>query len=289
MKTIWVTGSKGQLGTELMLQKGFMPGFAFAFTDIQELDLRDEQAVSRFIGENKPSYIINCAAYTAVDKAESDQKAAYEINRDVPAILQQHAKKQETTIIHVSTEYVFDGMATRPYNEKDVTNPQSVYGRSKLEGETAILEGKNNIVVRTSWLYSAYGNNFIKTMLRLGKEKKEIGVVNDQTGSPTWAADLAGAILTIIKQNDKSKSQLGGIYHYSNEGVISWYDFAVTIMNLAGLSCKVNPITTEQYHAPAKRPPNSAMDKRKIREAFDLSIPEWTTSLKKCLKQLSVQ
>jgi dTDP-4-dehydrorhamnose reductase len=287
MTTIWVTGSKGQLGTEFSLQQNSMPGFNFVNTDIQELDLRDEKAVRSFLEANKPSYIINCAAYTAVDKAETDQKTAYEINRDVPAILVRLADPTITRIIHVSTDYVFDGLANRPYTEKDLTNPQSVYGRSKLDGELEILKGEKNLVIRTSWLYSAYGNNFVKTMLRLGAEKEEIGVVYDQVGSPTWANDFAGAILTIIRELCNSEKKWGGIYHYANEGVCSWFDFASVIMKSAGLACRVNPITSAQYPQVAKRPPYSVFDTGKLKETFGITIPSWSTSIEKCLKQLT--
>jgi dTDP-4-dehydrorhamnose reductase len=289
MTTIWVTGAKGQLGAEIALQQSFLPEFRFIFTDI-ELDLRDKDTVGDFIKNQRPDFIINCAAYTAVDKAEEEEKLAFEINRDVPAILTTFAEKHSAILIHISTDYVFDGTAHKPYTEEDAPNPQSVYAKSKLAGEQEVLKGPGNIIIRTSWLYSAHGTNFIKTMLRLGREKEEIGVVDDQIGSPTWAKDLAATILTIINKISIFHKSFGGIYHYSNEGMCSWYDFAVEIMRLAKLSCEVNPLRTDQYLQPAKRPAYSVMDKSKIISDFSIIIPHWTISLEDCLmNELSLQ
>jgi dTDP-4-dehydrorhamnose reductase len=288
MKTIWVTGSKGQLGTELLARQDTMPDFNFLHTDIDDLDLRDKDAVHSYIQSNKPDYIIHCAAYTAVDKAETDQTTAFQVNSDVPATLCRISKTYNCRIIHISTDYVFDGLTARPYKEEDPTNPQSVYGKSKLAGELEILKGKNHIVIRTSWLYSAHGNNFVKTILRIGKEKEEIQVVTDEIGSPTWAGDLAGAILHIIQQLTDSEKQVGGMYHYSNEGGCSRYEFAVNIVSEAGFICKVNPIKAAQYPLPAKRPPYAVFNNSKIKETFNLTIPEWKVSLEKCIDQLGV-
>jgi dTDP-4-dehydrorhamnose reductase len=287
MKTIWVTGSKGQLGTELSLQYKKLAGYNFVFTDIDELDLTHEKAVVNFFETNKPDLIVNCAAYTAVDKAEEESDKAFLINRDVPKLLSEICKKFNSTLIHISTDYVFDGESCRPYNESDPTNPQSVYGQTKLEGEEFVLLGEKNLVIRTSWLYSAHGSNFMKTMIRLGKEKKEIGVVFDQVGTPTSAAELADAILSIIDDMISSSINKPGIYHYSNEGVCSWYDFAIEIMKVAGLSCKVKPITSDQYPAAAKRPAFSVFNKKKIKESFNFEIPYWKESLEKVLLSLN--
>lgn len=286
IKTIWITGSKGQLGTELQLQQEKLINTRFLFTDIEELDLTDREAVIRFAQEEKPTIIINCAAYTAVDKAEEEPDKAFLLNRDVPAYLAKAAENVNAILIHISTDYVFDGTASSPIKETDATNPQSVYGRSKLAGEQAVMKNPENLVVRTAWLYSAHGHNFLKTMLRLGKEREEIGVVSDQLGSPTSAADLADALLEISNQIINGKKDAGGIYHYSNEGMCSWYDFAKAIMEIANLDCRVNPITTEQYPAPAKRPQYSVFNKEKIKKTFGILIPDWDDSAKKLIDQL---
>ncbi len=286
MDTIWVTGSKGQLGTEISLRQEAMPGFNFIYTDIQELDMRDEKAIEAFINQHTPAYIINCAAYTAVDKAETDREAAYALNQGIPASLHRYTSGKGCRIIHVSTDYVFDGKASRPYTETDIAEPTSVYGSSKLAGEKEILKDKKNLVIRTSWLYSAHGNNFVKTMLRLGKEREEIGVVNDQKGTPTWAADLVAVIFAVIRRVHEDTTIQGGVYHYANKGSCTWYEFASRIMHEAKLKCTVRPITTAEYPQAAKRPPYSVMDCSKIIRQFDLIIPGWEDSLEKCLKQL---
>jgi dTDP-4-dehydrorhamnose reductase len=284
MKTIWITGSKGQLGTELLARQSLLKDYQIFATDIAELDLRDSNAVNDFIKKIKPVSIINCAAYTAVDNAEQDQKNAFSINRDVPAILTRAAKLNNSRLIHISTDYVFDGASSHPYLESDATNPQTVYGKSKLDGELEVIKVKDNIVIRTAWLYSAHGNNFVKTMLRLGIEKDEIGVVNDQIGSPTWAGDFAMAVISLIGYSDKVP---GGTYHFVNTGICSWYDFALEIMKLAGLPCKVNPLKTSEYPRPAKRPAYSVLSTEKIRSTLNISIPGWKESLQKCLDELN--
>jgi dTDP-4-dehydrorhamnose reductase len=284
MKTIWITGSKGQLGTELLARQSLLKDYQIFATDIAELDLRDSNAVNDFIKKIKPVFIINCAAYTAVDNAEQDQKNAFSINRDVPAILTRAAKLNNSRLIHISTDYVFDGASSHPYLESDATNPQTVYGKSKLDGELEVIKVKDNIVIRTAWLYSAHGNNFVKTMLRLGIEKDEIGVVNDQIGSPTWAGDFAMAVISLIGYSDKVP---GGTYHFVNTGICSWYDFALEIMKLAGLPCKVNPLKTSEYPRPAKRPAYSVLSTEKIRSTLNISIPGWKESLQKCLDELN--
>lgn len=286
MHTIWVTGSKGQLGTEINLQKELLANCNFLFTDIEELNLFDTKKLEDFVISNKPDIIVNCAAYTAVDKAEEDEEKAFLLNRDVPALLSKLSKENESTLIHISTDYVFDGSLNTPYTEDEKTSPQSVYGKSKLAGEKEVLKTGKNIVLRTAWLYSAHGNNFLKTILRLGKERENIGIVYDQVGSPTSATDLANAILKICSKLISSGDNLGGIYHYSNEGVCSWYDFAMEIKDLAKLPCKINPITTDQYPLPAKRPTYSVFNKSKIKKVFGIKVPHWSIGLIDTYKQL---
>jgi dTDP-4-dehydrorhamnose reductase len=286
MGMIWITGSKGQLGTELFLQHKKLPEHRFLFTDIEELDLCNERAVINFVKTEKPNIIVNCAAYTAVDKAETDRDNAFLINCEVPEILTGAADQINASLIHISTDYVFNGCGSVPYREDEDPDPRSVYGESKLCGEQEVIKGAGNIILRTSWMYSAYGNNFVKTMLRLGSERNEINVVADQYGSPTSAADLADVILTIIDKVLENNFIPGGIYHYSNQGVCTWYDFAVEIMEIAGLTCKVNPVSTREYPTPAKRPMYSVMDKGKIMEVFGLEIPDWKVSLRKVVDQL---
>lgn len=271
---ILITGANGQLGTEL---QNLLPQ-AIA-TDANILDITDFAAVSDFVKENKIDTIINCAAYTAVDKAEDDVDLAYKIN----VIGAENLAKTSCKLIHISTDYVFDGTGHQPYLPEDKTNPVSVYGRTKAEGEMKVLQNSSlAIIIRTAWLYSSYGNNFVKTMRRLGVEKESINVVSDQIGTPTYAGDLAQAIVKILPQINHSNC---GIYHYTNEGVCSWYDFAYKIMNLSGIDCKVNPIKSAEYPTKAKRPFYSVLDKEKIKKVFDIEIPYWMESLVKCLNQ----
>ena len=261
---ILVTGANGQLGTEL--QK-LLPNAIFA--DIDVLDITDFNAVKKFVTENQVDTIINCAAYTAVDKAEDDAELAQKINEDGPRNLALSGAK----IVHISTDYVFDGKNYQPYLPEDETNPVSVYGKTKRAGELAVLDNaKVAVVIRTAWLYSAHGNNFVKTMRRLGAEKESLNVVADQIGSPTFAGDLAQAIVNILPQMNESNK---GIYHYTNEGVCSWYDFATEIMNLSGLDCKVNPIPSSAYPTKATRPFYSVLSKEKIKNVFNIEIPHW--------------
>lgn len=286
-KNILITGSNGQLGNEIKrVSVSHEDNFKFFFTDVNELDITNREAVESYLKENNIKYIVNCAAYTAVDKAEDDVELCYKINRDAVANLGIAAANNGAKVIHVSTDYVFDGTASNPYQETDATNPQSVYGKSKQEGEEILLETcPQSIIIRTAWLYSIFGNNFVKTMMKYGKERDELNVVADQTGTPTNAADLAR---TIIKMLDFSEAQRfeAGIYHFSNEGVTSWYDFTIAIHKSAGISCKVNPITTEQYPTKAKRPQYSVLDKAKIKSVFNLSIPNWEDSLNICITEL---
>lgn len=285
---ILVTGAYGQLGSEIKELAGNYPGWQFLFTDADTLDITSEPVVEAFFAENQPAVVINCAAYTAVDKAETDWETAWKVNTLAPKLLADQAKKIEAKLIQVSTDYVFDGCGYKPYTEVDDVKPVSVYGQTKLEGEThALASNPATVVIRTSWLYSAFGNNFVKTMLRVGRERGELNVVFDQVGTPTYAADLAGAILSIIgKAENHLDSFMPGIYHFSNEGVASWYDFAKTIFELSGENVKVNPVRSDQFPTPAKRPNFSVLDKLKIKNTFEIKIPYWKDSLKICLEKL---
>lgn len=287
-KNILVTGSNGQLGSEIRrISANHENNFRFFFTDVAELDITDLQAIDSFIKENSINYIINCAAYTAVDKAEDDIDLCYKINRDAAANLGRAAVNNQVKVIHISTDYVYDGTANKPYIESDAVNPQSVYGKSKQDGEEALLEScPDSVIIRTAWLYSIFGNNFVKTMIKLGKERDTLNVVADQTGTPTNAADLAQAIIHILDYSETNGFK-PGIYHYSDEGVTTWYDFTLAIHKDAGITtCKVSPITTDQYPTKATRPKYSVLDKTKIKFTFNLSIPKWEESLNNCIKEL---
>lgn len=271
---VLITGAKGQLGQELSkLLKGAV------LTDREELDITDFETVQKFVRDNGIDTIINCAAYTNVDGAEDDELKAYQLNVTGP----ENLAKTGCTILHISTDYVFDGKNYKPYEPTDETKPISVYGKTKLKGEEAVLKNaKTAVIIRTAWLYSPYGKNFVKTMRRLGEEKSEISVVADQIGTPTYAADLAEAIAKILPQiKEKQKT----VYHYTNEGVCSWYDFAVEIMSLSKLKCNVLPIPSSAYPTKAARPLYSVLSKEKIKQDFKLKIPHWKEGLKRCLKQ----
>ena len=281
---VLVTGSMGQLGSEIKeLSSNY--NYNFFFTTRDDIDITSKDSIKEFCQTNSINVIINCAAYTAVDKAQSDIENADLVNRKAVKKLSIVAKELDIKLIHISTDYVFDGKNFKPYVEEFQTNPQSVYGKTKLDGENEIrdINPLNSIIIRTSWVYSYYGNNFVKTMLRLGKEKEELGVIFDQVGTPTYAKDLAITILDIIPQIENSKVE---IYNYSNEGVLSWYDFAKEIMKMAKLNCKINPIETYQYPTPAKRPHFSLLNKSKIKSKFNLEIPYWKDGLDDCLKRL---
>ena len=270
-----ITGSNGQLGTELAK---LLPNAIL--TDVADLDITNMDAVNAFVKAQNIDTIINCAAYTAVDKAEDDTTTAYKVNVVGP----ENLAKSGCNIIHISTDYVFDGTAYKPYQPADETKPVSVYGKTKLAGEQAVLKNaKIGIIIRTAWLYSAHGNNFVKTMRRLGAEKDCLNVVCDQIGTPTYAQDLAQAIVKILPQLSEANK---GIYHYTNEGVCSWFDFASEIMELSKLDCKVNPIPSSAYPTKATRPFYSVLDKSKIKETFGIDITYWKDSLKKCIEQL---
>lgn len=287
-KKVLVTGSNGQLGSEIKRAvQNHEPNLQFIFTDVAELDITNLQAVEAFVSESQISYIINCAAYTAVDKAEDDQDLCYKINRDAVRNLGIAASKNNAKVIHVSTDYVFDGTKTTPYVETDKVCPESVYGRSKQEGEAVLREScPQSIIIRTAWLYSIFGNNFVKTMIKLGQERETLNVVADQTGTPTNAADLAKAIVSILDYSEAHQFE-SGIYHYSNEGVTTWYDFTVLIHKLAAITtCKVSPITTAEYPTKAARPHYSVLNKDKIKETFKIKIPKWEDSLSVCIQEL---
>ena len=281
---ILVTGSNGQLGSEIK-ELSTKYEYNFFFTDRSNIDITKKESIKTFCQTNSINTIINCAAYTAVDKAESDEINADLINRKAVKKLALVSSELNIKLIHISTDYVFDGCAYKPYVEEFQTNPQSVYGKTKLDGENELIKinPKNSIIIRTSWVYSSYGNNFVKTMLRLGKEKTELGVIFDQVGTPTYAAHLAIAILDIIPKLNNPKVE---IYNYSNEGVLSWYDFAKEIMKMAKLNCKINPIETFQYPTPAKRPHFSLLNKSKIKTTFNIEIPYWKDGLDECLRKM---
>ena len=281
---ILVTGSMGQLGSEIKeLSSNY--NYNFFFTTRDDIDITSKDSIKEFCQTNSINVIINCAAYTAVDKAQSDIENADLVNRKAVKKLSIVAKELNIKLIHISTDYVFDGKNFKPYVEEFQTNPQSVYGKTKLDGENEIrdINPLNSIIIRTSWVYSYYGNNFVKTMLRLGKEKEELGVIFDQVGTPTYAKDLAITILDIVPQIENHKVE---IYNYSNEGVLSWYDFAKEIMKMAKLNCKIKAVETYQYPTPAKRPHFSLLNKSKIKSKFNLEIPYWKDGLDDCLKRL---
>jgi len=280
MNNILVTGGKGQLGSELRDLAPNHSNYNFFFTDRSQLDITNHAAVDAFITKNEIDTLINCAAYTAVDKAELEPDLANAINHLAVKNMAEVAKAQQIKLVHISTDYVFDGTNYKPYVETDATNPQSVYGQTKLDGELAIqaVNPANSIIIRTSWVYSKFGNNFVKTMLRLAETRNELSVVADQIGSPTNAADLAKAILTILPQLENVFPE---IYHYSNEGVCSWYDFAKAIFEDKGISIKINPIQSIEYSTPAKRPYYSLFKKTKIMEFENLKNYHWRDSLKK--------
>jgi dTDP-4-dehydrorhamnose reductase len=281
---ILVSGSTGQLGSEIKELSSKYP-YNFFFTNRISLDITKKEKIKSFCQTNKINVIINCVAYTAVDKAEKDEKNADIVNRKAIKKLALVSKKLNIKLIHISTDYVFDGKNFKPYCEDYQTNPQSVYGKTKLEGEKELINinPKNSIIIRTSWLYSYYGNNFVKTMLRLGKEKDSLEIIFDQIGTPTYAKDLAKIILDILPKIQNEKVE---IYNYSNEGVLSWYDFAKEIMKMSKLNCKINPIQTFQYSTLAKRPHISLLDKSKIKQKFNITIPYWKDSLDDCLRRL---
>ena len=283
---ILVTGANGQLGNEMQVLARENLQHTYFFTDVQELDICDEQAVYAYVSEHKIDIIVNCAAYTAVDKAEDNVELCDKLNNIAPGYLARAAQANGAAMIQVSTDYVFDGTAHIPYTEEEPTCPASVYGSTKLAGEQNVMDHcEKAMVIRTAWLYSIYGNNFVKTMIRLGQERDSLGVIFDQIGTPTYTNDLAQAIFAAI-----NKGVVRGIYHFSDEGVCSWYDFTVAIHRLAGIaSCKVKPLHTADYPAKAPRPHYSVLDKTKIKDTFGIEIPHWEESLKRCINQLRME
>jgi dTDP-4-dehydrorhamnose reductase len=285
MAVLLITGANGQLGCELKDASRNYYGYDFIFTDIDTLDLSDKAATSAFIEKAKPDWIINCAAYNFVDKAEAESVKAMLVNATAVRNIGESIIGTDCRFIHLSSDYVFNGESNVPYNEGSETDPRSVYGRSKLEGEKAALMHHATMVIRTSWLYSSYGQNFLKTILAKAKEKDSISVVFDQTGTPTWAGDLADAIMTIVSGVIRNQYAFtAGIYNYSNEGVCSWYDFALAITEEAGLSCRVYPVLTCEYPSVANRPQYSVLNKNKIKDTYNINIPHWRNSLKKCMR-----
>ena len=281
---ILITGCNGQLGNEMQLLEEVNPQHTYFNTDVAELDITDQQAIETLVNENQIDGIVNCAAYTAVDKAEDNERLCTLLNAEAPAYLAAAIGKRGGWMIQISTDYVFDGTQHTPYTEEADTCPNSVYGKTKLVGELNVQKFcEQAMIIRTAWLYSTFGNNFVKTMIRLGKEKPELGVIFDQIGTPTYARDLAVAIFAAINQGI-----VPGIYHFSNEGVISWYDFTKAIHRIAGITtCHVRPLHTSEYPTPAKRPHYSVLDKTKIKEVYHIEIPHWEESLEECIKKLS--
>ena len=283
---ILVTGCKGQLGTELQKIADRDHQHRWVFTDVDTLDICDKEAVEQCFADHQIDACINCAAYTAVDKAEDEPELAEKINAYAPQVLAETSLKHKALLIHVSTDYVFGGNANKPYRVEDEINPQSVYGKTKAEGERLIRKsGCNHFIVRTAWLYSSVGKNFVKTMLMLGDTKDEINVVADKKGCPTWAHDLAAALMALLNKN--GKEPVHETFHFTNEGQITWHDFATAIMEIGGKTCKVNPITTDQYPTKAKRPAYSVLDLSKIKEYTGIEIPDWRESLVKCIEELN--
>lgn len=285
---VLVTGSNGQLGSEIRDLYTNYENIEFVFKDLPELDISDEDSVNSLIIDKKINAVINCAAYTAVDKAEENIELAERVNSIGVSNLVKVLDKVNGKLIHISTDYVFDGTNSHPYKESDPVSPIGNYGKTKRAGEIILINSKiDAIVIRTSWLYSSFGSNFVKTMIDLGKDKNSINVVSDQIGTPTYARDLANTCLNILQISGSEKiSKKGKIYHYSNKGFASWYDFAVLIMDLAKLNCKVNPILTKDYSTLAKRPHYSVLNKRKIITDFNIDIPNWKESLQECLNKL---
>lgn len=283
---ILITGCNGQLGNEMQLLEKVNPQHQYFNTDVAQLDITNPKAIEEFVNNNAIDIIVNCAAFTAVDKAESSQELCHLLNAKAPEYLAAAVAKRGGYLVQVSTDYVFDGTNHTPYTEDEATCPNSVYGSTKLEGEKlAMAACANTMIIRTAWLYSTFGNNFVKTMIRLGQEKHELGVIFDQIGTPTYAGDLAAAIMAAINHGI-----VPGIYHFSNEGVISWYDFTKAIHRIAGItSCHVKPLHTTEYPTPAARPHYSVLDKTKIKQTYGIEIPYWEESLEKCVAKLLAQ
>jgi dTDP-4-dehydrorhamnose reductase len=283
MSSILVTGAHGQLGSELHSLSAQFSSAQFTFTHHQHLDITDSDSVIKYVKAGNFSALINCAAYTAVDKAESDKENAMAVNGIAPGVLAKACKQLNVKFVHISTDFVFDGTIARPLIETDPVNPLGIYGATKLEGEKQVVAHNDEaLIIRTSWVYSSFGNNFVKTILRLCKERDSLNIIYDQVGTPTYAKDLAQVILEIVTGGQWHP----GLYHYSNEGVASWYDFAIAIRDAAGLKTQINPIETSQYPTPAVRPKYSVLNKKKLKETFNVRIPYWKDSLSNCMKQI---
>ncbi len=280
---ILITGCNGQLGNEMQLLEQEYRQHTYYNTDVAELDITDQQAIERFVDDHQIDGIVNCAAYTAVDKAEDNEALCQKLNAEAPAFLAHAIGRRGGWMIQISTDYVFDGTNHTPYREDEDTCPNSVYGKTKLVGELNVQKlCQRSMIIRTAWLYSTFGNNFVKTMIRLGKEKPELGVIFDQIGTPTYARDLARVIMSAIE-----KGIVPGVYHFSNEGVISWYDFTKAIHRLAGITtCHVRPLHTAEYPTPAARPHYSVLDKTKIKQTYGIEVPYWEESLRECIQKL---
>ena len=286
IKTILVTGASGQLGNEMQVIAADYPEYNFLFVSKEQLAIDDMDAVQHYFSANKIAVCVNCAAYTAVDKAETETAKAFAVNADAVGNLAAVCKEQHALFIHVSTDYVFDGTATIPYKEDHPVNPVNTYGTSKLKGEELAMQNNpDSIIIRTSWVYSSFGNNFVKTMLRLMNERENINVVNDQVGCPTYAADIAAAIMKILEQPSIYKIS-SGVYNFSSRGAVNWYQFAVAIKELTGSKCIINPISSSQYSTLAKRPHYSVLDTTKIQQIFNCKIPKWKKGLENCVELL---
>jgi len=286
MQTILITGSHGQLGNEMQQAANKFPAFNYLYTDVEDLDICDKNALDTFVKANKVNIIVNCAAYTAVDKAEDDVALCFKINSDAVRNIGEVANDNGLKVVHISTDYVFDGTNHVPYTEDQQVCPSSVYGKSKLAGEQALTEScDQSVILRTAWLYSSFGNNFVKTMMKLGTERDSINVIFDQIGTPTYAADLAKTILQILNH----ENFIPGIYHFSDEGVCSWYDFTKSIHRIAGITCDVHPIETKDYPARTPRPHYSVLNKAKLKAVYGITIPHWEESLVKCIEILKQQ
>lgn len=285
---ILVTGANGQLGSELKERSVYFRDWKFLFTDVDSLDITNDKMVEAYFNDNRPDLIINCAAYTAVDQAENDAISAEKLNSLAPGLLAKAARRHQAAMIHISTDYVYSGKSCIPYIETDPVSPATVYGKTKLGGERLCLEeNPDSVILRTSWLYSFYGNNFVKKMLQAGGMNRQLKVVFDQTGTPTWASDLAGTILTIAEKFAENRTYfIPGIYNFSDEGVASWYDFAKAVFEISGQDCEVIPVLSSEFPTPAKRPCYTVLNKSKIKATFGIDIPYWKESLKKCMNKI---
>ena len=287
MVSVLVTGAKGQLGSELQRISGDYPGMIFHYTDIEELDITNREAVKEFLDENPVHFLVNCAAYNAVDKAEDEPELAMLINATAVENLAKESSNRNIQLIHISTDYVFNGENNYPYLADDPVNPATVYGKTKLEGENAVQKAGKGIIIRTSWLYSVFGNNFVKTILRISREKERLKVVFDQTGSPTNARDLAGVILEMINRDQgEGHNPRFDVYHYANNGICSWYEFAEEIIDLSGTDCIVEAVESKDFPTRAVRPRYSVLNKDKIQVDYPIGIPHWKDSLRSCITEL---